>query len=198
MHKYLGTTGGVPELSNQDVVLQWLLLALPAAVLVTLVVLLQRKIATARKRTAEAARSDWPAASGAPQSLFGMPVSDPLLALTARIDAATRTDDKATLAPLYLELAGLHRADAREADMLKALRSAAGLGAQHGPRSAHAAARLALAEAAFDAGDLTSACEQWQLARTALQEDGQKDAHARVEKRMRDHGCPTDWVLTDF
>ena len=47
-------------------------------------------------------------------------------------------------------------------------------------------------------GDLTSACEQWQIARTAYLESGDTDQHARIEKRMRDNGCPTDWVLTDF
>ena len=81
---------------------------------------------------------------------------------------------------------------------MEALRAAAGCGALHGPRSAHAEARLQLGEAAYATGDLASACEQWQLARTAFLADGQKEQHARVEKRMRDNGCPTDWVLTDF
>jgi len=57
---------------------------------------------------------------------------------------------------------------------------------------------LELAEAAYLAGDLTTACEQWQLARTAYLEDGQMERHASIEKRMRANGCPTDWVLTDF
>ena len=116
----------------------------------------------------------------------------------AQINDATASSSKTALAPLYLELARLHRAAGNETASLAALRSAAGLSAQHGPRAAHAEARLELAEAAFKSGDLTGACEQWQMARTALHEDGQKDAHARVEKRMRDNGCPTDWVLTDF
>jgi hypothetical protein len=81
---------------------------------------------------------------------------------------------------------------------MTALRSAAGYASLHGPLGCHAAARLQLAEAAYSAGDLTSACEQWQMARGAFLEDGQMDEHARIDRRMRDNGCPTDWVLTDF
>jgi hypothetical protein len=57
---------------------------------------------------------------------------------------------------------------------------------------------MQLAEAAYISGDLTSACEHWHLARGAYLASGQIEEHARVEKRMRDNGCPTDWVLTDF
>ncbi len=102
------------------------------------------------------------------------------------------------LARLYLDLAAAHRKAGDEAASLAALRSAAGLAAKDGPHSAHAEARLQLAEAAYDGGDLTGACEQWQMARVALQEAGDHQAQARVDKRMRDNGCPTDWVLTDF
>ncbi len=109
-----------------------------------------------------------------------------------------KTADNASLAALYLQIAGAHRELGDEPSRMTALRSAAGLGAIHGSRADHARARLELAEAAFDAGDMTGACEQWQMARTALLEDGQKEEHARIDKRMRDQGCPTDWVLTDF
>ena len=119
-------------------------------------------------------------------------------ALQAQIDQVMKVQPNNTLAPLFLEMARHHKAAGDEAAYLAALRSAAGLGAQHGPRAAHAEARLQLAEAAHKAGDLTGACEQWQMARDALYDDGQKEAHARVEQRMRDNGCPTDWVLTDF
>lgn len=124
--------------------------------------------------------------------------ADPIAALQSQIDNVMKVQPNNTLAPLFLEMARHHKAVGDEAAYLAALRSAAGLGAQHGPRAAHAEARLQLAEAAFNAGDLTGACEQWQMARDALRDDGQKDAHARVEQRMRDNGCPTDWVLTDF
>ncbi len=115
-----------------------------------------------------------------------------------RIDRAVAAGDRLALSGLYLALARAHHRGGDGAARMQALRSAAGYGALHGPRAAHAAARLELAEVAYDAGDLTSACEQWQLARSAFLEDGATAEHAAVDKRMRDNGCPTDWVLTDF
>jgi hypothetical protein len=62
----------------------------------------------------------------------------------------------------------------------------------------HAAARLELGELARQDGDLITACEHWQIAR-ALFQDLKNGARVKTtEARMRDHGCPTDWVLTDF
>lgn len=121
-----------------------------------------------------------------------------IAALQSQINEAMKAQPNNTLAPLFLEMARHHKVAGDESSYLAALRSAAGLAAQHGPLHAHAEARLQLAEAAYVAGDLTGACEQWQMARDALYNDGQKEAHAQVEKRMRDNGCPTDWVLTDF
>lgn len=121
-----------------------------------------------------------------------------IAALNMQIEHAMASASTTSVAPLYLEVARLHKAAGDYSAYLVALRSAAGTAAQFGPRAAHAEARLALAEAAFEAGDLTGACEQWQMARVALQEDGQKAAYAQTDKRMRDNGCPTDWVLTDF
>lgn len=119
-------------------------------------------------------------------------------AITAKIDHATAQGQKTLLAGLYLDLAAAYDRAGDQNARMEALRSAAGNGALHGPHSAHAAARLALGEAAHEAGDLTGACEQWQLARTACLEGGDAAQHAVIEKRMRDNGCPTDWVLTDF
>lgn len=119
-------------------------------------------------------------------------------AIAARIDRASASADKSELAPLYLALAREHEKRGDEEARMAALRSAAGCGALHGPEAAHGAARMQLAEAAYASGDLTSACEHWHLARGAYFASGQMDEYARVEKRMRDNGCPTDWVLTDF
>jgi hypothetical protein len=118
--------------------------------------------------------------------------------IAAKIDSAAAHGEKTALAGLYLDLAAAYARAGDQSARMEALRSAAGNGALHGPHSAHAAARLALGEAAHEAGDLTSACEQWQLARTACLEGGDTAQHALIEKRMRDNGCPTDWVLTDF
>lgn len=103
-----------------------------------------------------------------------------------------------TMAAMYLLLAEQRRTLGLEKEAQSALRSAAGIGSQHGPGHVHAAARIALAEAAFDHGDLTAACEQWQIARMAFLSDGKTAEADDVDKRMRANGCPTDWVLTDF
>jgi hypothetical protein len=123
---------------------------------------------------------------------------DDVETIAGRIRRTSASPDKSELAPLYLALAREHEKRGDEEARMSALRSAAGCGALHGPEAAHAAARMQLAEAAYASGDLTSACEHWHLARGAYLASGQMDEHARVEKRMRDNGCPTDWVLTDF
>jgi len=179
--------------------------AVPVAVFITLLVLLARR--HHRRAFPPLPQEKHPVyrVTQAPA-----PVAQPLAApfrtveaeanseIAKRIDAATAAGQKSLLAALYLDLArGLEKLGNAE-ERLQALRSAAGYGSLHGSRATHAAARLELAEVAYVAGDLTSACEQWQLARTAYLEDGQQEQHARVEKRMQENGCPTDWVLTDF
>jgi tetratricopeptide (TPR) repeat protein len=133
----------------------------------------------------------------APAPLSAPEPDDPK-SLSEKIARAVAEHRTAALATLYVELARAQEQAGDLAAKMSALRSAAGYGALHGPPSAHAVARLALAEAAHQEGDLTSACEQWQLARAAFLESGDPERHAHVERRMRDNGCPTDWVLTDF
>lgn len=123
---------------------------------------------------------------------------DEIKALAKRVEAALSANNQTALADLYLSLARAHQKLGDEEARMTALRSAAGCGALHGPQATHAAARMELAEAAYAAGDLSSACEQWHVARGAFLASGQTEEHAHVEKRMRDNGCPTDWVLTDF
>lgn len=118
--------------------------------------------------------------------------------LKADLKSAMLSQSNTALAPIYLELARQFFAAGDEKSYLDALRSAAGIASQHGPRAVHAEVRLELAEAALRAGDTIGACEHWQMARIAFEEDGQRDAFDRVDQRMRDNGCPTDWVLTDF
>lgn len=208
------------RLDALDPILHPLILALPVFVLATLIAILARLLRARRRRlaaareaapltltSAQAANQPVAAAPAAPpRAAVPSPVAepaqpnatDPIASLQSKIDAAMKVQPNSTLAPMFLEMARHHKAAGNESSYLAALRSAAGLAAQHGPRASHADARLQLAEAAFVAGDLTGACEQWQIARDALRDDGQKDAHARVDQRMRDNGCPTDWVLTDF
>ena len=47
-------------------------------------------------------------------------------------------------------------------------------------------------------GDLTTACEHWQIARGLYVELKKEGELEQVEARMHDNGCPTDWVLNDF
>ncbi|MBS0233773.1 MAG: hypothetical protein JSR99_09830 [Proteobacteria bacterium] len=181
--------------ASSDVLLDVLVFVLPVAVLLTLLLLLSRR----RRR----ARSPAPVHAVATPTRVAVepdrrPVIESVEVITGKIERAIANGEKASLAGLYLDLAHanerLSNGDAR----MSALRSAAGYGALHGPPSAHASARLALGEAAHQAGDLTSACEQWQMARAAFLESGDTEQHDRVETRMRENGCPTDWVLTDF
>lgn len=171
--------------------------AIPIAVLATLIILLLRRWAAKRlarrRNTIAYVHGDGRSSAGVPDN-----VEEDIPTLAKRIETAIATNDNTALADLYLALARGHEKLGNAEARMSALRSAAGCGALHGPQASHATARLQLAEAAYDAGDLTTACEQWQLARGAFLSDGQLDEHERVEKRMRDNGCPTDWVLTDF
>lgn len=193
---------------------QALTLAVPIAVLLTLIAILltrrQRRrqpqpLDTQSDATAHshimpvAAQVDLvkpPNAAPAPQPDVVVSLDVPSLKRSlAAVEASERVSE---LAPIYLAIARAHDRAGDTNAKLVALRSAAGLAARHGPLSAHAEARIELADIAYRAGDLTEACEQWQIARTALLADGQTGAHAEIDKTMRDHQCPTDWVLTDF
>lgn len=174
-------------------------LALPVALLLTLLALArQSQKNTFRSRSADAATLVLRREPPLPETASTQPEASSMATLTRRLKDAEAAGELISLAPLYLELARAYLAAGREDDALSALRSAAGLAALHGPKAVHAEARVELAEAAYHAGDLTSACEHWQLARAAYQDDGQSGGAARIGKRMHENGCPTDWVLTDF
>ena len=67
-----------------------------------------------------------------------------------------------------------------------------------GDKKVHGEGRLELAEMAREDGDLTTACEHWQIARRLFSELGLTAELKRPDALMRQHGCPTDWVLNDF
>lgn len=179
---------------------------IPIAAFLTLVFLLVRR----RRRNAPSqpqtiaggglfhGLSPPPAAEEVAERPFLQTEVEDLDAIIKKIETALVRGEKTSLSGLYFDLASAHERLGNVEARMSALRSAAGCGALHGPPAAHAAARMALAETAHQAGDLTSACEQWQMARTAFLQGGETEQHARVEKRMRENGCPTDWVLTDF
>lgn len=62
----------------------------------------------------------------------------------------------------------------------------------------HAEARIELAELALAEGDMTSACEHWQMAKLMFHETGRRSDQERMADLMRHHRCPTDWILTNF
>ncbi len=59
-------------------------------------------------------------------------------------------------------------------------------------------ARYFLAKVNMAMGDLTLACEHWQIARELYKAAGETDRVKEIEKDMRKNGCPTDWVLNGF
>jgi hypothetical protein len=61
-----------------------------------------------------------------------------------------------------------------------------------------ATARLELGDLASAAGDMTTACEHWQMAKAAFVAQGRDAELDRVERKMDRAGCPTDWVLNEF
>ena len=61
-----------------------------------------------------------------------------------------------------------------------------------------AAARLELGDLARASGDLTTACEHWQMARTLFTTLRRTSDALTAEKRMERARCPSDWVLNQF
>lgn len=118
--------------------------------------------------------------------------------LAVRIAQAEAAGAEEELPRLYLDearLLVLSGDAAQAADRLrKSLRSSARLGL----KLEHARARLELGDIASSQGDLTTACEHWSIARGLLYELKRSDDIKKAEDRIRNNGCPTDWVLNDF
>lgn len=115
-----------------------------------------------------------------------------------RIRAAEEGGDVADLPALYLAFAQEEIAQGHTDTGADHLRSCIRWAAKARNPAIEAEARLELADLARAAGDLTTACEHWQIARALFHKLDRKDALAGTEDAMRRHGCPTDWVLTDF
>jgi hypothetical protein len=136
----------------------------------------------------------------APRKVTAQVAAVPVLSsaeLANDVRAAEAEGARETLPDLYLALAQSRISDGAAAEgeelLRKILRST-------WPRSrdSHAKARVLLGDLAQANGDLSTACEHWQMARALFYELDQKGDHASVEARMLKNGCPTDWVLTDF
>lgn len=123
-----------------------------------------------------------------------MPLDD----LLAAIASAEQSGDEKRLAGLYVALARHHMSTGRTDEAAGVLRQSIRIASRLGLGAEHAAARLELGDIARASGDLTTACEHWQIARGLYFELENADALEAAEARMQRTGCPTDWVLNDF
>jgi hypothetical protein len=133
-----------------------------------------------------------PARSGAPAPLAGAE------GLSAAIASAEASGDERGLVELYLALGRKLSERGNAGEAARSLAKSIRLAAKLGQKGAHAQARLELGDISREGGDLTTACEHWQIARGLFVELEKKTELEKTETRMRDNGCPTDWVLNDF
>lgn len=118
--------------------------------------------------------------------------------LEGRLSTALRKGQAAELPKLYLALANRSLGDVQQSEAEDLLRKAILGAAAVDQKDIHASARVTLGDLAHGAGDLTTACEHWQIARGLYLELDQSSQREAVESRMHRNGCPTDWVLTEF
>jgi hypothetical protein len=146
-----------------------------------------------------AARRPTPAQAPTPAApVRPAPSRESLATLEARISEAERRGDEQALGRLHLEVALREREAGAPDRAAEALRRAIRIAARERQNDVHAAARLELGDLAEQMGDLTTACEHWQLARDLFHGLGRRGEVEAADKRMRTRGCPTDWVLNDF
>lgn len=134
------------------------------------------------------------AAKAAPRPVAPMPLEDLLTA----IESAERSGDETRLAGFYVALARHHVSTGRSDEAAGMLRQSIRIASRLGLGAEHAAARLELGDIARAGGDLTTACEHWQIARGLYFDLKHAEALEAAEARMQRTGCPTDWVLNDF
>jgi tetratricopeptide (TPR) repeat protein len=178
------------EILAQQAGLVWALLASPIVPIGVFFLLRHRR----QRRSTPAAPvpnvAPLPAAERAPK------VDSAALAEAAR--EAEAGGETAGLPDLYLSLAQCRIEAGETADAEELLRKCIRGAASAELKETHARARLMLGDLAHESGDLTTACEHWQIARALFHELKQTRDHELVESRMLCNGCPTDWVLTDF
>lgn len=118
--------------------------------------------------------------------------------LIAAIEKAKAQKDDETLSGKTVELARLLLLRAQRPQAATLLQSAALVARRANLPLVHAEARIELAELAHGEGDMTSACEHWQIAKLMFHDAGRRQERDRVAELMRQRHCPTDWVLTNF
>lgn len=196
-------------------------IAMPLAVLVTLIAILHAR--GRRRRRPDSGRTDVvarygqrvtatvpepepPAKSGSPvtavRPIEAKPRPEPPLAQVAALSAellrAEQKGDDRKLAPLYLGLGEARLASGNASEAADLFRKCIRASVKAEDATCHAKARLELGDIARAAGDLTTACEHWQIARGLYFDTRRSSDLEAVEARMQRHGCPTDWVLNDF
>lgn len=119
-------------------------------------------------------------------------------ALMVALGEAEAAGQERRLPGLYLSLAEWRVQAGQTSIAEELLRKSIRGASTAGLKDTHAKARLALGDIAQAGGDLATACEHWQIARSLFRELRQTREHDAVDARMRRNGCPTDWVLTDF
>ncbi len=138
-----------------------------------------------------------PLTSGAPAAPDHSP-QDQEEALSAVVEEAKSARDDALLSRSSVALARLLLARSARPQASTLLQSAVMAARRAKLPVVHAEARIELAELALIEGDLTSACEHWQMAKLMFHETGRRSDQERMADLMRIHRCPTDWILTNF
>jgi hypothetical protein len=118
--------------------------------------------------------------------------------LLAAVQAAKSARDDPLLARSSVELGRLLLARSARPQASVLLQGAVMAAGRAKLPVVHAEARIELAEIALAEGDLTSACEHWQMAKLMFHEMGRRSDQDRMANLMRVHRCPTDWILTNF
>ncbi|MGQ0672156.1 MAG: hypothetical protein ACT4N2_04655 [Hyphomicrobium sp.] len=138
------------------------------------------------------------AAATAVAALPSKPTREPIANVAERIAAAEARGVESELADLYLAQGRERHAGGESTEAAELFRRSIRLAAKHGQKQVHAAARLELGDLVGQQGDLTTACEHWQIARGLFYDLKLAGSLGETERRMRQNGCPTDWVLNDF
>lgn len=118
--------------------------------------------------------------------------------LLIALDRAEAAADERALATLYLARGRHALATGDTAEAGDKIRRSIRISSRLGLKDVHAVARIELGDMAHASGDLTTACEHWQIARGLFFDMQKAEALQSVEARMQQNGCPTDWVLNDF
>lgn len=200
----------------------WTLLGLPWAALLIAAIRAHRSSREPRSRMATrratapvyiAKFGAVPAPLSAPQPDTAAPTPPPLTApavtllgpsaggrvqLRSQVSAAEAAGNDQDLPALHLALARLEIASGSLDDAGEHLRICVRLSVHLKLPIEHAAARLELGDIACQHGDMTTACEHWQIARSLFQDAGRAADRDVATQRMQKNGCPSDWVLNQF